>query len=232
MSTKNLARTAIEAGRRTYNKWERNYSHKQERVRAKNYISRVTKDPELADDIVVKARPKVPREQGDKLNPIRGYLRSRVGRKWDDVHSEIIKRFDTRTIAGHHILYGHILEHMVAYWYVLPYGRYADFIVNEDGILTEGPDWRHRYTPQWVSWDHTKFDSWLGNRRILVAGNEVFWTSAMDPIWGSRRQEEKLSKEDRVYWDSLPDRAKGTALYPPPEEKDRKRYGFGFLKQR
>ncbi len=235
MSTKNLARTAIEVGRSGYNKWERNYSHKQERARAKQYTGRVTQDPELADEITVRKRPKVHPIQLDKLNPVESYLRSRVGRKWDDVHSEIISRFDSRTIAGHHILYGHIFSHMVGYWYE-EHNRYNDFTVDEDGILTESEDWRsrYRYVSKWTSGDASALMKWVGPYLIREVGNEVFWMDKADPIWGSRRQLRKLTREERSYWDSLHELLREKVIYKTESEwaKDRKRPGWAYSIQR
>ena len=188
MSTKNLARTAIEAGRRGYNKWERNYSHRQERVRARNYLTRVILDPELADEIVCEPRPVVMRDQLDKLNPVKGFLHSRVGRRWDDVHSEIVKRFDSRTIAGHHILYGHVLNHMVTYWYeVRPYGygpSPGDFVVDEEGLLTEVPliaRPRARARNELADKQKKEIVRWLDNRLIITRGENFYWANPV--LW-------------------------------------------------
>jgi hypothetical protein len=195
MSTKNLARTAIEVGRRGYNKWERNYSHRQERARARQWLSRVRQDPEVAEALVIKPRPHVMRDQDDKLSPVRKFLRSRVGRRWDDVHSEIVSRFDTRTIAGFHILYGHILEHMVEHWWEEGICRYGgspkkfypgDLVVNEEGILTEIPKpnpARERARKDKVEKERKDLLEWLDNRLVKKVGDDYFWMNPAKWNW-------------------------------------------------
>lgn len=49
-----------------------------------------------------------PATQNDKLSPIRRYLRSQVGRPWNDVYSEICKTFN-----GNGVLQDHIKRHIV-----------------------------------------------------------------------------------------------------------------------
>ncbi len=38
----------------------------------------------------------------DRLNPLRRFLRSQVGRRWDDVYSEMVQHTDTRSMVGRH----------------------------------------------------------------------------------------------------------------------------------
>lgn len=40
---------------------------------------------------------------GDRIGPLRRFLRSRVGRKWDDVYKEVCEMADSRGIRGHHL---------------------------------------------------------------------------------------------------------------------------------
>ncbi len=46
----------------------------------------------------------------ENLNPLKGFLHSKVGKKWDKVYSEIKKTFDTRGVINNHIL-----EHLFDY---------------------------------------------------------------------------------------------------------------------
>lgn len=210
MSTKNLARTAIEVGRRSHNRWERNYSHKQERARARQYLRAVEKDPEDAFDIVAKERPRVMVEQDDKLGPVYKFLESRCGRPWSEVYSEIKARFDSRTIPGRHILYDHILRHMVVQWdheheYTYSYKRDGEgrkfysrnYVVDEEGILRtadayEGVPTKPRHPPgQRKKYPNNRARvnaiaaayAWANGRKILTQGSKMFWG---DPVrWTS-----------------------------------------------
>ena len=110
MSKKNLARTAIEGGRYGRNKWERRYSHRTDRAAERNYMSKVEHDVEYFDDYDIKPSAPVYKEFKDKLSPMYRWLHAQVGRKWDEVRSEVAEKFDTRTTAGRHITYDHLLS--------------------------------------------------------------------------------------------------------------------------
>lgn len=45
----------------------------------------------------------------DKLAPAQRWLASQVGRPWDKVYSELRAQFDSRTIAGAHVVNDHML---------------------------------------------------------------------------------------------------------------------------
>ncbi len=45
----------------------------------------------------------------DHLGPLLGFLRSRCGRPWDEVHSEIRKHADYHSVLGFHLVY-HFLK--------------------------------------------------------------------------------------------------------------------------
>lgn len=44
-----------------------------------------------------------PKQLSDHLAPVERFLRSRVGKRWDDVHSEIAKEIDKRSTQGNHL---------------------------------------------------------------------------------------------------------------------------------
>lgn len=46
----------------------------------------------------------------ENLSPLRGYLRSKIGKSWDKVYSELRKTFDARSVINNHIL-----EHLYDY---------------------------------------------------------------------------------------------------------------------
>lgn len=88
------------------------------------------------------------RSQGDRLSPLRQYLRSNVGRKWDDVYSEICAVNDKRTILGFHLI-----THLRQYVWTGPLDtargyHYPQFFADPaTGILYEARQraWKHYY---------------------------------------------------------------------------------------
>lgn len=77
----------------------------------------------------------------DHLGPLRRFLLSRVGRRWDDVYSEIVEKVP-KGLHRHHLD-----THLESYVEIKPsVGRYfvwADFFVDDKGFLR-----RHKKTPR------------------------------------------------------------------------------------
>ena len=128
MSTKNLARTIIEGGRTRSNKWDRRNSHAEQRATVRNYMSEVTLDPDNYDEYDVEPTQHVRKDFDDKLGPIYRWLDRQCGRPWDEVRADIAIEFDTRTTAGRHIVYDHMLNQVqtgpepLRYWTSNPGG--------------------------------------------------------------------------------------------------------------
>jgi hypothetical protein len=109
MSTKNLARTIIEGGRYWGNRWDRRESNAAQRTKERAIL----RGAPLEDDIeglVMPRRKKVERAFADKLGAPRRWLERQVGRPWNVVRSELLGRVDTRTTAGRHIVFDHVLR--------------------------------------------------------------------------------------------------------------------------
>lgn len=186
MSTKNLSRTIIEGGRVRSNKWERRHSSRAERAKVREYLANVAKDPEFAEDETEPKRIKVYKEFDDKLGPIYRWLRSQIGRKWDEVKSEIFQTFDTRNLAGQHIVFDHMLSSVQEvenprYSYREVPGEpessyyYNDFYVDDEGMLRQ-----KKYIPRRSRWHnpgvHTKvITDWLNGRIVGKVGNKMYW---------------------------------------------------------
>jgi hypothetical protein len=79
--------------------------------------------------------------QGDRLNPLKRYLESQVGRPWSEVFSEICAVNDKRTIRGYHLLTHLFQDVMVDGVQRGDIGGYQDFKVGPDGVLRKH-DWR------------------------------------------------------------------------------------------
>lgn len=140
MSTKNLARSVIEGGRTHYNKFDRGHSNATQRTRERQIEQALRHDAER-DEYAFPCRETVYRGFADKLSPAERWLESQIDRPWNKVRSEMFQRFDTRTTAGRHIVFCHLLQ-MVdlgtdgSRWY-----RYEVF-VDAHGILRRA---RHRH---------------------------------------------------------------------------------------
>jgi hypothetical protein len=131
MSTKNLARTVIEGGRSHAYQVTRRHSNASERARERVTSHRLLTAIDL-DDADYRPRAKVYRWFSDKLGPAGRFLTSQVGRPWSKVRSELAARFDTRTTAGRHILFDHILPSVYKGFGL---GRRYRFFVDSHGIL-------------------------------------------------------------------------------------------------
>lgn len=189
MSKKNLARTAIEGGRNNGNKWERRYSHSEERNAAKEYCKQAVLDPEAVDERdLIEKKSKVYKEFKDKLSPMYRWLRAQVGKPWSEVRSEVAKKFDSRTTAGRHILFDHLLRSVETdstppRWYyswrslpVDPNTSHSqnDFYVDEDGILQE-KKYISRKSRRPTNVNTPWIAKWLNGRVIIKTGNKIYW---------------------------------------------------------
>jgi hypothetical protein len=144
MSTKNLARTVIEGGRTNHDKYNRRISLREFRINNHRYchavhVGAIDYDAEFEPERVwdYRFRDEI---HADKTRPCDRFLASRAGRPWNDVVSEIVRRFDTNTLPGRHIVYEHLVNRValpdswryLAHWW----GGYAPkFWVDEEGIL-------------------------------------------------------------------------------------------------
>jgi hypothetical protein len=109
MSTKNLARTAIECGRPSESQWGCRLDNRAGRARARR-IMRAISEGASGDDWTLPPVRKTNRALDDKLNPPKRWLARQVGGPWDRVRSEIHQRFEARTTAGRHII-----DHLLAW---------------------------------------------------------------------------------------------------------------------
>lgn len=208
MSTKKLSRTVIEGGRYRGNKWERYQSNAELRAAERNYLKEVTADPELAYEEEIEVRQHVYKSFRDKLNPMYRWLNAQVGRPWSEVRSEVFQKFDTRTTAGRHITFDHLLREVVdtssgfdnhgfmanpsiellkerkGYWIV------SDYYVDQEGVLRkpsiDRKAWRNRkgYLYQVISDEEYKVaEKWLNNRMIIEQGGKYYWALPTEDIW-------------------------------------------------
>jgi hypothetical protein len=189
MSKKNLSRTVIEDGRYTGNKRERRNSHAENRAELRNYMQEVRLDPDNYDEYDIEPTQHVYKGFKDKLRPMYRWLNSQVGRSWDEVYSDVRKSFDTRTTAGRHIVFDHLLSSVEitenprfrwSYRPEDPTTSYSDndFYVDAEGILQKKRYLgRRSYRNKVPSWDTKQLANWLNGRivgKVGKVGNKFF----------------------------------------------------------
>jgi hypothetical protein len=175
MATKNLARTLIEGGRASGNKYARRRSHRLERALTREHIARALATAEGFEALSIGKRPKVYKHFDDKLGPPRRWLRSQVGRPWGKVRSEMVARFNPRTLAGQHILYDHLLPEVRQFGDVRRRAAHALLYVDRHGLLRESrparTTWRRR-VPIVLS---EAVRAWADGRLVRAEGDALYW---------------------------------------------------------
>lgn len=200
MSTKKLSRTVIEGGRVGSNKYDRRHSHAEQRAAERNFMSKVIKDPENYEEIAEEQLTPVYKEFRDKLGPMYSWLDAQVGRYWADVRSEIAAKFDTRTTAGRHITFDHLLASVVdtlSGWddrgriaENMSYSRGSRFhlyYVDASGILCINASPEKNW--KWYRLSEEEFAAmaqWLNGRMIAEKGGVFYWVTNNDGLWSCK----------------------------------------------
>lgn len=110
MTTKNIARTAIEGGRMNYNKHERWQSNRSERKATRRLMHRVSHDPEYVDNASFPLRKPIRKDFADKLSAPQRWLAKHGSEKTvEEVRGLLLARFDTRSLAGRHLVFDHLV---------------------------------------------------------------------------------------------------------------------------
>lgn len=188
MATKNLARTAIEGGRTGSNKWDRHYSHAETRAHEKAYLGEVKSDTENWYDYDIEPTRPVRKEFNDKLGPMYRWLRRQCGKQWSEVRSLVTQEFDTRTTAGRHIVYDHLLrqvEEVPNLNYRSYYNRSLldwtqsyrpfEFYVDSQGILREKTQVSRDNSRKIPPFNTNQIANWLSGRIVGKIGNKFYW---------------------------------------------------------
>jgi len=137
MSTKNLARTVLEAGKGGAGTWKRRRDNRFFRTRSRRAVATL-RDADDMDNASLPRFRRTNRGSDDKLGAAERWLASHVGRPWNKVRGELFARFDTRTTAGRHIVYDHMLP-WVAEAPRLGCHCPPKFVVDRHGILRRAP---------------------------------------------------------------------------------------------
>jgi hypothetical protein len=173
MARRDLSRTVIEGGRRRYSKFQRHADNAGVRVAERAWLTSVREDEDVADYSSLARVIKRNRHFYDKLAVPRRWLRKQAGRRWDDVFSDLMSRFDPRTTAGRHIVFDHMLRDVRGVLGVDAWRTY-ELVIDDDGILRTQPSWRELHKkvkpPPWTDGNSAlqigKRWWWVGNRPI------------------------------------------------------------------
>lgn len=209
MSKKDLSKSATEGGRSKSNKQDRYLSNAKLRGKEREYIHNVMKDPEHYEEYMIDERQVVYKDFRDKLSPVYSYLDSRLGQSWADTRSELMSRFDTRTTAGRHVLFDHILKSVTdtrsgfdeTGVQQIPelmhegsrkreYFLFYDYYVDLEGKLAKADPKKNSYRsyknsfPKAEEWQFAA--QWLGNRMLIKVRDKFHWACATEGIWEAR----------------------------------------------
>jgi hypothetical protein len=164
MAKRDLSRTVLEGGRGTRNQFDRNHSHAEERAAVRAWLG---VDPDAAP---TPPRRPVPKHFSDKLAASFRWLASHAGEPWDDVRSELFRRFDTRTLAGRHIVFEHMLYEVRRPVDHTPW--FGRFVIDDDGILRVQKRCRRRRS---FFMPDARFAALADGRAVAGRGSAVFW---------------------------------------------------------
>ena len=210
MSKKRLDRTVIEGGRGQGNKNDRYQSNSEVRQSERDFLKAVTIDPSIADDQDIDTRTRVGKEFRDKLSPMYKWLATKVDLPWSDVRKEVFEKFDTKTIAGSHITFDHLLSSVVET--ISGFDKRGEMI-NPNILLSEKKDktfsfYRHRFYvdendilrkaegESYKTWaknyyatkeDYLTAEQWLNSRAsckmVMEKGGKLFWLYPSQDVW-------------------------------------------------
>jgi hypothetical protein len=141
---------------------------------------------------------------GDRLGPLERFLRSRLGKQWDKVYSEICSEADLRNLRGKH-LREHV-EWEVDTWSErlakqdMRWPRTSRFYVDKGGFLREDKSyrrWRHR--PQYDP-DNCR----IGDKRYTRVNN-CWFEAQFEPVEKVRERWNwaSLTKDKEYYMDEV-----------------------------
>lgn len=201
MSTKRLSKTLIEGGRHNGNKYERRHSHAEVRAEERDYLKQIICDLELADEIEIDENRPVMKGFTDKLRPMYRWMDAQIGRPWDEVRAEVFAKFDTRTTAGRHITFDHLLKSVVdtdsgfnKFGLIIdpaiptqhtgrrPYYYTGDYYVDQQGIFCKIDRQRMKWVRLTLE-DYQIASQWLNGRMLMEKSGKLYWIVPSQGIW-------------------------------------------------
>jgi len=203
MATKNLARTVIEGGRYFGMTFICRYENHVVRAMTRTMLARLTAPDADTDDWIAPRARKIGRSFRDKLSAPERWVDTQIGRPWNLVRGELMRRFDPRTTAGRHIVFDHMLPWVRARETNVDCGEL--FAVDAHGLLRRLPPRRYRRLelPGPLPRPERELTAWLSGRRVGARDDILFWF--IPTANGGYRQHRRLDTGDAALWRSLPD---------------------------
>lgn len=206
MATKNLARTLIEGGRTHSHKFERRRLTRSNRHRSRALAQLAARDPD--GECAFLPRQTLRRWHFDRLAPVERWMDSFVGQPWNTVRAKIARSFDTRTVAGQHIVFDHLLPSVRGSGSGRTEG--ASYEVDRGGVLRACPrQWpfrAKRRAEMLARRAEAKALLWLDGRRVGRRGVHLFWFESTDAFTQETafRQTRKLDPAETRRWLEFP----------------------------
>ena len=173
MATRNLARTVFEPGHSTEHKNRTRWYTKMHRRRENEYLALVKVNPEIAETNLAPERNRMWwgwRVHDEKVHTAERWLTKQLGRQWDEVWSEVCRRFRGNKRKNRGIR--EEIERLVQF--EGDAAHYRDFIVDTEGILRSESD--YEYISNQRKRPYLKPPkSWNENCRIRFLKGEAFW---------------------------------------------------------
>lgn len=142
-----------------------------ERTEARVRAKAAGRDPLESEELYVRPRKQLGKMfASDKLGAVERWLLAQVGRPWAQIEGEILSRFDTRSLAGRHVVFDHLLprRHERPEWgWVV--NRHHEFHVDAHGLL-RARQRRGRKRPVGI---RAATVEWLADRKIVQYGKSV-----------------------------------------------------------
>lgn len=122
----------------------------------------------------------------DVLNPLRGAIRSNLGRPWDDVYSEFAQLLDRRSVSGIHI-WGHFLDEVAINTYMgvdgNVYCKSGYGGIRALGRYRRGEFYVHPYTKILSYYPPPERKGYEKPRKLMVPGMEPWEYRKIDGLW-------------------------------------------------
>lgn len=168
-----------------WDKYERKYSTRRERMQKRNFCNKSKQDEELSfSEDIEKREPTWGHNWYGYWQPMRRWLLSHIGQNWNQVHSELVKKIKTHTNRAD---IDSIQRYIRNYVEIAPDPRFArhlrddgtsffrwDFYVDDNGLLQLRKCMARKH------YSHPRYNThelaeWLDGRIIGYQGNQLFW---------------------------------------------------------
>jgi hypothetical protein len=187
MSTKKISRSVSESGHS--NKIYRKLNQRSYRAAERQYLHKVKHDIDNYYDYDIETQREDYNYHGYKISPVHRWLSKQSGKVWNDVYSEIIKKFDNVVIGGRSIKdYIKYIVDVTFDPHDIKYGtgqiytsfRRNEFFVDDNGILRNKTYIKRSHKYKIPTFDTQQIAKWLNGKVVGKVGNKLFWFKPAD----------------------------------------------------